>query len=522
MIKHLEAWRIRQAQKEGVPLFRVLPRQAIHDIVISKISTREGLLSVKGIKEKKLAKYGEQILEIINQVEQDKSFETDKEQVYSVSSFLELINKRLTPLDVQIKGEVSSLETRDNYAFFSLKDKGGESLVRCFVWRDNLELSGVSIQDGSEIVVEGFPEVYKPSGSLTFKVRTLSLVGEGALKQAYEELRNKLEKEGLFDESRKKSLKNFPQKIGLITSRDGAVINDFLSNLGQFGYKIEFVNSRVEGQRALTELLSAIKHFRTKDLDALVIIRGGGSFESFLAFNNEAVVRVVASFPVPVICGLGHDKDIPLTALAADVCVSTPTATTSVLNESWVKISMQINLFSQKIQSIFSNLLAKQKMSVYKNTHALEEHFANMSLGAREVENKFKVHLVELVRTSRSIHQSLELSGSIISNFTEKLCSKLWKEIKMSAEKCSLGFKTLQDRQEKEIQRVENHLLSHDPQRLLRLGYSLVRRNGKIIASVRALSPEEKVSLVFYDGDVVARIEENNYNQKNVKRKNKS
>ena len=121
----------------------------------------------------------------------------------------------------------------------------------------------------------------------------------------------------------------------MITSKQGAVIHDFLNNIGKFGFDIKMIDSRVEGQGAVEDLLAAIQTFRKKDIDVLVIIRGGGSMESLMPFNNELLVREVVGFPVPVLVGIGHDKDMPLVALAADRSESTPTAVANLLNESW-------------------------------------------------------------------------------------------------------------------------------------------------------------------------------------------
>jgi exodeoxyribonuclease VII large subunit len=185
-----------------------------------------------------------------------------------------------------------------------------------------------------EVIVEGTPSIYIPNGRFNFGVNTIELVGEGALKMAYDKLKKKLDSEGLFDIERKKLIPELPERIGLITSETGAVIHDFLTNIGKYGFKIKFFNSRVEGQLAIKDLLSAIEYFEDKDIDVLVIIRGGGSLESLQAFNNEVLIRKIADFEKPVICGIGHDKDVPLCALVADLLVSTPTAVTTVLNRS--------------------------------------------------------------------------------------------------------------------------------------------------------------------------------------------
>ncbi|MCX6791349.1 MAG: exodeoxyribonuclease VII large subunit, partial [Candidatus Gribaldobacteria bacterium] len=198
---------------------------------------------------------------------------------------------------------------------------------------------------------------YTANGKFSFVAKTVELKGEGALKKAYDELKNKLEQEGIFDAETKKALPEFPRKIGVITSKQGAVIHDLLNNLGKFGFQIKMADSRVEGQEALGDLLSAIKTMSKQDIDLLVLMRGGGSLESLQPFNNEALIRAIVDFKVPIIVAIGHDKDVPLLALAADFAPSTPTAVTIALNKSWENALAQINLKERIILGKFSNAL---------------------------------------------------------------------------------------------------------------------------------------------------------------------
>ncbi len=279
----------------------------------------------------------------------------------SVSQYLDKLNNTLKSEKAKIVGEVSELKTYPgkSYLFFSLRDKKDQSVINCIMWKNDFRISGVELRDGLEVIISAYPEVYKPNGRMTFKVESVELVGEGALQIAYEKLKKKLESEGLFDEKRKKSLPEYPHRIGVITSKNGAVINDFLSNIGKFGYEILFVDSRVEGVEAIKDLLSAVETLKKKDIDVLVIMRGGGSLESFQAFNNEILVRAVADFPVPVLTGIGHDKDIPLVSLVSDKNVSTPTAVANLLNFSWNSALSEVRLSGEKIMRYFSSLLDK-------------------------------------------------------------------------------------------------------------------------------------------------------------------
>jgi len=299
LLKKLREWRKNRADLEGVETFRVFANQVLEDIAKAKPANRQDLMAIKGIGERKCAQYGEDILAIINDTEEPEFFDLEDkeaEKPFSVSAYLDFLNHRLKQYPARIYGEISSVEIRAKAVYFSLKDPEDESVINCLMWKNNYELNGVNFEAGMEVIIEGIPDVYKPRGTFAFKVFSAELIGEGALKKAYDNLKKKLEAEGLFLKERKKNIPDLPHKIGLITSETGAVIHDFLTNLGRYGFQIKFLDSRVEGQAAVRELVSAIDYFGDKDIDVLVIIRGGGSLESLQAFNNEVLVRRISSF----------------------------------------------------------------------------------------------------------------------------------------------------------------------------------------------------------------------------------
>ena len=276
------------------------------------------------------------------------------EKTFTVSEYVELWNnffKKIKP--AKVLGEISQVKSGPSgHIYFTVKDKSGTSILDCIIWNRNYLMCGVKFEVGMEVILQGRPSIYGPSGRFSFIADTVELVGEGALKKAYDELKKKLEKAGVFAEERKRSLPEFVHKIGVITSRDGAVIHDFVNNLGKFGFEILLVDSRVEGQQATKSLLDSVKTLRDKKIEVLVIIRGGGSLESLQAFNNEALIREIVDFPVPVIAGIGHDQDVPLLALAADYMTSTPTAAAHLLNQSWEEAYSKIRAFANILNRI--------------------------------------------------------------------------------------------------------------------------------------------------------------------------
>ncbi|MCF7835876.1 MAG: exodeoxyribonuclease VII large subunit [Candidatus Marinimicrobia bacterium] len=495
LVQKLKGWRSSIARKEGVELYRVLSNATIDSIAELKPKTKEELLEVKGIKEKKFQKYGADILMLVNKSSESKNktdfFEEEETQddeneigVYSVSRYLDILNFQLKKTGARIRGEISSLDIRDTYLFFSIKDTKDGSVLSCFMWKRDYDLCGVGLEIGMEIIVDGFPEVYKPGGRLSLKVSTIELVGEGALKKAYDELKGKLEKEGLFLPENKKIIPEFPKKIGLITSETGAVIHDFLNNLGSHGYQIKFFDSRVEGQIAVHNLLSAIKYFSSQDIDVLVIIRGGGSLESLQAFNNETLVREVASFKTPVICGIGHDKDVPLTSMVADKMVSTPTAVTKILDETWDSALGKVNLFEKEIIGRYQKMISDTKFY-------LEELSGKLFGWFNYILKKFENLRQDLITIVTKIGYRLKDTRRTLVDFSNFLVNT---SQKMVEEKCAF------------LDNIEKQLKIFDPIRQLRLGYSIISLGKKIIKSTKEVAVGDSVDIRVSDGKISSEV----------------
>jgi exodeoxyribonuclease VII large subunit len=366
---------------------------------------------------------------------------SSEEKVFPVAAFIEILNIAFRREEVRITGEISELKrAASGHVYFTMKDKQESAVLDAIIWSRNYDLAGVALEVGMEVILTGHPNIYPPSGRLSFVADTVELVGEGALKKAYDALKAKLEAEGVFAPSRKRPLPEFPQRIGVITSLKGAVIHDFENNLGKFGFKIRVCDSRVEGQIAVKDLMAGIEAMRGQDVEALVIIRGGGSLESLQAFNNEALVRAIVDFPVPVIAGIGHDKDVPLAALAADFMTSTPTAAAHLLNRSW------------------------------------EEAFAKVR----------------------------ELGG---------LFARVQQELKRRTNDLDVAWRSLTDQTARGIIRIkeqleyaERFIRMNNPKRQLKLGYSIVRKNGAILRNTKGIVEGDELTAELADGSIRSRV----------------
>ena len=410
------------------------------------------------------------------------------EKIFSVGPYLDLLNEGLKTFEAKVRGEVSSVDERGGHMYFALKDKEDNSVINCVIWKYNYQNCGMKLEVGIEIAAFGKPNIYKPYGKLTFIADSIELLGEGALKKQYDELKKKLELEGLFAPERKQVLPLFPEKIGVITSRNGAVINDFLNNVGRFGFKIKLIDSRVEGAQAVTDLREAIAQFKKMDIDVLVIIRGGGSLESMLAFNNEALVRDIIDFPVPVLAGIGHDKDVPLLALAADRMCSTPTAVAALLNYTWEQAKSRTDLFE-------TNILTRYREGLFLE----RERLSGLSVS---LQNNFSDLLQYLNRTFESVGQ---LYARLVGRLeTEK------NNLATLATQLPSGFAGLLGRVNESLSRDERSLAAFDPARQLALGYSIVRSGGRVLKSVKSVKMGDELEIKLADGTVLSEAKEIN------------
>jgi len=230
-------------------------------------------------------------------------------------------------VDVLVQGEVSQPKKSNNgHIYLTLKDEHAQ--LPCVIWRSTAQKLNLDLLHGQQIVVGGDIQVYPPHGKYQLIVTYVKQAGIGALQKAFEELKQKLKEEGLFDRIQKKSLPKFPEKIGVVTSATGAAFQDIRSTLEKKYplVKVYLYHASVQGVNAAPEIVNGINYFsENKNVDVLIIGRGGGSLEDLWPFNEEAVARAVYACEVPVISGVGHETDFSISDFVADARAATPT-----------------------------------------------------------------------------------------------------------------------------------------------------------------------------------------------------
>ncbi len=458
---------------------------------------KEEFIQVKGLGERKFEKYGREIIGLIHGASPDYQNktsdnhipqETYEKKVFSISQLLDIVNEVLTPYKVSIRGEITSFKYQ-RHLYFTVKDPEDESMLNALMWESDLAFCDIQAEEGLEVMLHGYLEVYKPFGKLTFRAQTMELVGEGALKKAYDELKKKLSQEGLFDEERKKDLPQYPLRLGVITSRYGAVIHDLLNNLGKYGYHIQMYDARVEGAQATRELIEAIEYFRDQPIDALLVIRGGGSLESLQAFNSERLIRSIIAYPVPVIAGIGHDKDVPLFSMVADAAFSTPTAVAREINKTWDQAVQRLHQYESSLIHRYAPLLLQARRIIDKAVNH-SEHFCSRISSQQHVLHR---------RMNAIVHQM----DMAIKNYAHETINKK---------------KEMNQKFNNQIQLLNNKLeiyladlKKNDPEHQLKKGYSLaLGQDQKVVSSIKQVRWSDLIQLRMSDGSIKTVVQEIN------------
>jgi exodeoxyribonuclease VII large subunit len=250
----------------------------------------------------------------------------EQERIYTVMEVNLLADGLLQGLVIWVEGEVSNLRAYPNYTFFSLSDQ--EAVLPCVMFREAMDGMVFHLQEGTRILARGRLGIYVRRGQFRLNVFEAQEAGEGRLRREFLRLMRALSKQGLFDEEIKKPLPAYPDRVGLITSLEGAAIRDVVTNLTRrfAGAKLVVRGVRVQGEEAVGDIVAALELFNLAyPVDVLILARGGGSLEDLHPFNTEEVVRAIRASSIPVVTGIGHEPDITLSDLAADYRASTPT-----------------------------------------------------------------------------------------------------------------------------------------------------------------------------------------------------
>jgi len=371
---------------------------------------------------------------------------------------------------VWVSGEISNLSRpQSGHFYFTLKDEDAQ--IRAVVWRTTAQWLRLDLHDGMDVVCEGGLEVYPPRGTYQLVIRQMHLKGIGALEQRLRLLHKKLKAEGLFDAARKRPLPMFPRRIAFVTSPSGAAIRDFLESIRHrwHGVRVLVVPVRVQGPGSAEEIAAAIERVNRlrEPIDTLVVGRGGGSLEDLWAFNEEIVVRAIHASRIPVVSAVGHEIDVTLSDLVADVRALTPTDA------------------AQRVVPALADVMAALQEVSRRLQHALRTRCA----AART--------RLEAVSTRRPLRRPFDLVHDL-SRRADELDARLRRAPRQQLQLSQQRIKSLGAR-----------LDSLSPLAVLARGYSVTMRvaDTKIVRDAAQLDDGEQIVTRFFQGETVSRVE---------------
>jgi len=403
-------------------------------------------------------------------------------QPLKVSEFISLVNSSLEQLDAFVEGEISQFHiSHSKWVFFALKDE--EAVVECFMPVYELKSA---VEVGMKVLIWGSPNVHQKSGRFRIRVYKVEPSGQGALKRAFELTKARLEAEGLFAPERKRPLPEFPENIALITSRESAAYSDFIKVLKHRsgGIKIYLAHVHVQGIEAIDEIVGAFSyfnnHYKDLNLDAIALIRGGGSLEDLQAFNSEEVARAIFGAKVPVIVGVGHERDESLADYVADVRASTPSNAAELLVRSRQELLHEIKALESKIQNFFEVKISDEKFLIEK-FFLQGEHFLKDKRSVFEgVFNVLKARFLSFNNSFLNLQQDFD---------------KLFLQYEKSF---SVFFQDIGAKLDQEKRLLE----SFNPLKILNRGYAIVKdkKSNKIIKSVKKIKKDFEITTSLKDG----------------------
>ena len=408
---------------------------------------------------------------------------------------------------VYLTGQVSNFRKRPTHQYFSLKDD--RAVIQATIWSGVYQRLGFDLEEGMKINVIGRVQVYEPSGSYSIIIEKAEPDGVGALAIQFEQLKKKLSEEGLFQERFKQSLPQFSKKIGVVTSRSGAVIQDIITTVSRRfpGVEIVLYPTKVQGEGAAEEIARNIERANERDdLDVLIIGRGGGSIEDLWAFNEEIVVRAIFESRLPIISSVGHETDVTLADFVADKRAATPTAAAELATPV-TKLDLLTYLQNQE-----KRMTTAIKYSLSKKQEALR--ILSQSVIFRQPERLYDGYLqrldqlqlrlkqglnAELVRNQQKVQEQihrLEQLSPIIK--IQRYQDRIQQLKKLLRSQMAVTY----DAKVAEVKRLSEYLLMLDTSRIVARGYAIVKKGEVVVASAKDLKENDQVSLLMRDGQV--------------------
>jgi exodeoxyribonuclease VII large subunit len=405
-------------------------------------------------------------------------------RVWTVGELIRQINATLAGYfgEVWVKGELSGVKVAaSGHRYFQVKDAEGQ--LTCAMWAPRADRLRFKLADGLSVLLRGTLEVYPQRGSLQLIVIEVTPQGIGELQLAFEQLKAKLEAEGLFAAERKRPLPVLPQRIGLVTSASGAAVRDVLKILARWEHlSVLLYPVRVQGKGAEGEIARALRYLgRSGLVDVVLVVRGGGSLEDLWAFNEEMVARAIAACEVPVISGVGHEVDFTIADFVADVRAATPTQAAEMVVSRLEEQHRRVDVADQRLTALFTRKLehARLRLRGLEGARGL----ARLPLRVRELDQRLR-RLEALPQMLRALvagrRHRVEAATSRLYRWPVRFGAPRLRELVTA--RLAIGRERLHSlarRRRLELASLERALGALSPRNVLERGYSITTREGE-------------------------------------------
>ncbi|MBQ6351173.1 MAG: exodeoxyribonuclease VII large subunit [Methanobrevibacter sp.] len=390
--------------------------------------------------------------------------------------------------NIYIRGEISNYKTYPSgHSYFTLKDD--KSQIPAVMFKGRKHSLKFQPEDGMKVIIKGKIEVYERDGKYQLYTTTITEDGIGELHIAFEQLKKKLDSEGLFDDAHKKEIPKYPQRIGVVTARTGAAIRDIITTIKRrYPYcEVLVFSTLVQGEMAANQIVRQIRHAQQFDIDTLIVGRGGGSIEDLWPFNEEIVAREIYACKIPVISAVGHEIDWTISDFVADIRAATPTAAAEIAVPEISEVKYKLNQLTQRTNKAINEKLIQNKQKIenisqkqiFKNPESIYEikqmHLDNL-IGKLNLTSK------NIITENRNRLLKIE-SRSVLRNPNE--VTKAKRDIFI---------------------RNVDKLTILDPLLTLKRGYSIAKMDDKVVSSAKDVKTGDELDIEFDDGTVNTKV----------------
>lgn len=419
-----------------------------------------------------------------------------------------LIDDNTNVTNIYVKGEISRVTYHSNgHVYFALKDEN--SSIDCTLWKSYAQKLTFKLEEGMKVTVFGSPTIYPVRGSLQFNALNVSMDGQGALYIALEKLKNKLLKEGLFNDTHKKPIPKYPSNIAIVSGKTAAGLKDVVTILKRRWpiANIHFYDTLVQGEKASAQIIEALNKADTDNNDIILLVRGGGSIEDLWCFNDEKLAYCIYNLNTCIVTGIGHEIDFTIAEMVSDKRASTPSAAAELITPDINDVKILINNYVNRMESSIQYQLDKNKEVLHRIKN--QPIFTSKDYLYKDYRNHLIMNIQSLLNEESNI-KKIKLDLYNISHKLANCAVDIQNKNKVSLKKHSdeLNYKIslLKEYYKNSLANRIAKLDALSPLKILKRGYSVVKSGDKIISSVNDVDVNEQINIMVSDGQISAQV----------------